>query len=102
MIFLALLAALLFAAACLAGADSLVQRGHLAAYKRVGAWYEKRVTELENETRQLAEQLVASGAVVRHAMPIPEADPAYDYAYDATGLIRERLDPRDLPIGGVG
>jgi hypothetical protein len=69
----------------------------MASYKKVGSWYENRVTELEDETRSLAGQLVATGAVVHHAMPISPIEHR-EYAYDDTGLVRETLDPRDLPI----
>jgi hypothetical protein len=72
----------------------------LAAVNKVGRWYEGRVEELENETRALAGQIVAIGGVTpHHAMPLPEADPGYEYASDATGLVLERLDPRDLLVG---
>ena len=62
---------------------------------RVGKWYEDRVEELENETRQLAEQIVASGAVRHHAMPLPEPGVVEEYNYDQTGLVRETVDTRE-------
>jgi len=70
----------------------------LDAVNKVGKWYEGRVAELENETRQLAEQVVLAGSFPRQAMPFPGADDGHEYAYDATGLVRETLDARDLPI----
>lgn len=97
--FLTLIVFVLFAVASVAVARVLVEREKLASYKRVGAWYEQRVAELENENRQLAEQVVASGLVRPHAMPLPPPEPDVEYAYDPTGLVREVLDPRDLPAG---
>lgn len=71
----------------------------LDSYKRVGQWYENRVAELELETRQLAAQIIDGGSLVRPtAMPLPDDDMVGEWAYDSTGLVRERLDPRDLPI----
>ena len=69
----------------------------VTALKKVGGWYEGRVTELEQETRNLAAQIVASGGV-RIAMPHPEPEAYHEYAYDDTGLVRETLDARDLPV----
>jgi hypothetical protein len=69
----------------------------LESYKKVGAWYEKRVEELEHEAQQLAAQLVESGRVPI-AMPIPPSEPPGVYASDPTGLIVERLDEYDLPV----
>ena len=94
---LILLACLLFAGLAIAVARVLVEREKLASYKRVGDWFEHRVAELENENRQLAEQLVVSGAVKHLAMPLPPREPDVEYAYDPTGLVREVLDPRDVP-----
>ena len=62
---------------------------------RVGKWYEDRVEELENETRQLAEQIVASGSIRHRAMPLPEPGVVEEYRSDATGLFVEKVDPRD-------
>jgi hypothetical protein len=95
---LILLCCALFALSCVSVANSIVDRGRLAAFKKVGQWYQERLEASENEARALAEQLVASGSIVRHAMPTPDPEPGYEYAYDETGLVRERLDPRDLPI----
>jgi hypothetical protein len=101
--FLVILACLFFAAAVLGWGVAYTQRHQLkvdtAALKKVGAWYEGRVAELEDETRQLAEQVLIAGSIPRHAMPLPEPGVVEEYASDATGLISERLDPRDLPVG---
>jgi len=96
-----ILAGVFFAAAVIGWSLAITgQKMHaveMASYKKVGSWYEQRVDELENETRSLAGQLVATGAVVHHAMPVsPIVN--HEYAYDDTGLVRETLDPRDLPI----
>lgn len=93
-----ILLAVTFAWACVATATILVWQTRNEALKKVGGWYEQRVKDLENETRQLAEQVIASGQIVRPAMPIPEPEPRYEYAYDETGLVSDRLEPRDLPI----
>jgi hypothetical protein len=77
----------------------VAKQAEIDALKKVGKWYEERNAELENETRSLAEQVVAGGSVVRHAMPLPGDDPVYEYAFDTTGLVAEKLDPRDLPVG---
>jgi hypothetical protein len=98
----------LFAYAVLASAVAYAQHARakyqreawehkLESNNKVGKWYQDRVAELENESRALAEQVVASGGVVRHAMPFEPVGPPEEFAYDATGLVRERLDPRDLP-----
>lgn len=92
-----ILAATFFASTCFFASQTLVWRERLASYKRIGKWYEHRVEELENETRQLAEQVLASGAVVRHAMPVQGPLPDDQYAFDPTGLVVEKLDPRDVP-----
>jgi hypothetical protein len=68
------------------------------AHNKVGKWYQERVEELENENRQLAEQIIASGAIRHIAMPVPPRDDDALYASDATGLVVERLDPRDIPL----
>lgn len=110
MIALLIALAALFAWAVFASAAVIVERAKLSgqlvakqteldSYKKVGQWYEKRVADLENESRALAEQLVASGSVVRHAMPLPQPEEYKEYAYDPTGLVREQLDARDLPVG---
>jgi hypothetical protein len=76
-------------------AEKLRAQTELDSYKRVGTWYEHRVEELESETRQLAEQIVASGQVVRPAMPLPPEEFAYEYRTDPTGIVVERVDPRE-------
>ena len=81
------------------GFNRVSHERELAGVNKVGKWYENRVEELENENRQLAEQVVISGSVPRLAMPLPGPDEAAIYAYDGTGLIREKLDPRDVPYG---
>lgn len=68
----------------------------LDSYKRVGTWYETRVAELEDETRNLAMQIVSSTGAPAVAMPRWPDEPPGEYASDPTGLIRERLDPRDV------
>jgi hypothetical protein len=94
-----ILVALFFALACFAGALWFVEREKLASYKRIGQWYEHRVEELENETRQLAMQVVQSTGHPGIAMPLQEPEPYYEYASDPSGIVVERLDPRDLPLG---
>jgi multidrug efflux pump subunit AcrB len=105
-VLLALLAALFFALAVVGWMAAYVEQQkakslgemhttELASINKIGKWYQDRVEELENETRQLAAQVVASGGVVAPAMPLPPADFAYDYASDPTGLVVERLDPRE-------
>lgn len=68
----------------------------LVSYKRVGTWYETRVAELEEETRNLAQQIVGSTGLPAVAMPRWPDQPQEEYAYDGTGLVRETLDRRDV------
>jgi hypothetical protein len=63
----------------------------MAAYKKVGSWYEARVVELEEENRNLAQQIVDSLGHPAVAMPPWPTDPLGEYASDATGLLIERL-----------
>lgn len=97
----ALLACLFFALAVVGWSAAYVEKRtaatELAAVKKVGKWYEQRVLDLEEETRQLAGQVIASGGV-GVAMPSWPGEPDAEYAYDPTGLVRERLDPRDVPV----
>lgn len=98
-VLLLILLAVVFAAACFGYSLWLVEREKLSSYKRVGTWYEKRVAELENENRQLASQIVEGLGRPAIAMPLPEPLPDYEYASDPSGIIVERLDPRDVPLG---
>lgn len=95
----ALLACFFFALAVVGWSMAYVEKHQrnvdTESLKKVGGWYEGRVEELENENRQLAEQVVASGAVVRQAMPIPPADYPYEYHTDPTGLVVDRVDPAE-------
>lgn len=70
----------------------------LAAYKKVGRWYEERVQALEYETTQLAGQVLATTGHPAVAMPYEPLPPPKLYAFDQTGLVVEELDDRDLPV----
>jgi hypothetical protein len=75
----------------------------LASFKKVGGWYEARVAELENETRQLAEQVIAAGGI-KHAVAMPrfdDPDAGAVWRTDDTGLVRERVDPNELDHLGL-
>ncbi len=87
-----MLVAVFFASTCMAIAFWQIEVERLRSYKRVGTWYEARVAELENETRVLAEQIVASGAIRHRAMPLPPVEPDRVYLSDDTGLVNEVLD----------
>lgn len=80
-------------------ANELLEKNHereLAAFKKVGKWYEDRVVELEAETRNLAQQVVDTMGHPAVAMPRWPDEPQSEYAYDQTGLVRETLDPREV------
>lgn len=111
MIWLAILAQLLLVVAAFGWAQYVAERarrsGALVAHnaevdalKRVGAWYEGRVAELEQETRELAFQVLSAGGQAVMPSARAEIDPyeGKEFAYDETGLVREVLDPRDLPF----
>lgn len=75
------------------------QREH-AATKKVGKWYQERTEALEQESAILAAQLVQAGAQpVRTAMPLYPPEDHAQYAFDSTGIVVSRLDPRDMPMG---
>lgn len=100
-VFLIILTFLLFAAASLAVAWAIVERGGHRETKRVGKWYQTRVAELEQENAVLANQVLNAGALpIRNAMPLDLPEEGKLYAYDQTGLVREELDPRDIPSYG--
>lgn len=73
----------------------------MESYKRVGKWFEKRVAELEQETTVLAAQVIQAGQVPvpKYAMPSPGPDDDAMYSFDDTGLVVDKLDPRELPYG---
>lgn len=65
----------------------VAKQAEIDAINKVGKWYQDRVAELENESRALAEQVIASGSIVRHAMPTPQPDGGMVYLTDDTGLV---------------
>lgn len=73
----------------------------IKTYENVKDFWLRRYEESQQEAIVLAAQLVQLGTVPtpKYAMPLPDPDDGAEYSYDSTGLVVDKLDPREMPYG---